>query len=91
MSAELQKQFERLEDQRAALFSRVEGLDEGALNQPPAEGKWSIIPSELSDRGIFRHPVVGPMSLAQALRFMEDHVGHHAKQIDRIARAARTA
>ena len=174
MSAELQKQFERLEDQRAALFSSVEGLDEGALNQPPAEGKWSIIqvlshltlaekaslagirkkitdradlrkaglagwsksvllrlvlrlplrfkaparsatvpehqdlettrsqwdevragwretihsfPPELSDQGIFRHPVVGLMSLAQALRFIEDHVGHHAKQIDRIARA----
>ena len=154
---------------------RVEGLDEGALNQPPAEGKWSIIqvmchltvaekaslagirrkmtdradlrkagvagglksaflrlvlrlplrfkaparsatvpeqqdlettrrqwdevraawretigsfPPELSDQGIFRHPVVGPMSFAQALRFMEDHVGHHAKQIDRIARAS---
>ncbi len=43
MSAELQKHFERLEDQRAALFSRVEDLDEAALNQPPAEGKWSII------------------------------------------------
>ena len=174
MSAELQKQFERLEDQRAALFSRVEGLDEGALNQPPAEGKWSIIqvmshltvaekasldyirkkmiyranlrkaglagrlksaflhlvlrlplrikaragtstvpehqelettrrqwdevraawretidsfPPELSDQGVFRHPVVGLMSLTQTLRFMADHVGRHAKQIDRIVRA----
>ena len=45
------------------------------------------LPPELSDQGIYRHPVMGAMSLAQALRFIEDHVGHHAKQIDRIARA----
>ena len=37
MSAELRQQFERLEDQRGALLSRVEGLDEAALNRPPAE------------------------------------------------------
>ena len=41
-------------------------------------------PPELSDRGIFRHPVMGLMSLAQALRFMEDHVARHTRQIDRI-------
>ncbi len=175
MSAELHQQFERLEDQRTALFARVDGLDDGALNQPPAEGKWSIIqvmshltvaeklslagirkkmanraglqkaglagrarsaflrlvlrlpvrikaparalpavperqdlettrrqwdevraawrktigsfPPELSDQGIFRHPVVGLMSFAQALRFIEAHVEHHAKQIDRMAQA----
>ncbi len=176
MSADLRQQFERLESQRAALFSRVDGLDDGALNRPPAEGKWSIIqvmshltvaeklslalirkkmadraglkkaglggrvrsallglvlrlpvrikaparvlstvpehqdldttrrewdevraawremlgsfPPELTDQGIFRHPVVGALSFAQALRFIEDHVDHHMKQIDRIVRQA---
>ncbi len=170
----MKQQFEHLEDQRAALFARIEGLGEEALNRPPAEGKWSIIqvmshlteaekvslagirkklndrsglhkaglagwsksfflhlvlrlplrikaparaaavpehqdlettrrrwqevragwretidsfPPELADQGIFRHPVVGVMSFAQALRFIEDHFSRHAKQIDRIIAA----
>ncbi|MCP5070542.1 MAG: DinB family protein, partial [bacterium] len=41
-------------------------------------------PDELLDRTIFMHPVVGPLSLTQGLRFMEDHLDRHAKQIDRI-------
>ncbi len=175
MSADLHQQFNRLEAQRAALFSSVDGLDDEALNRPPAEDKWSIIqvlshltgaekrsldgvrkkmadrsglhkagltewaktivlavalrlpmpikapgrlgtvperqdlettrrewdevragwretidsfPSELVDQTIFKHPVVGPLSLAQALRFMADHVARHTKQIERIVRAA---
>ncbi len=174
MSPDLHQQFDRLEDQRIALFARVDGLGDDALNLPPAAGKWSIIqvlshlivaeklslviirkkmadrtglekaglagrvrsaflrlvlrlpvrikapakalatvpehqdlettrrqwdevraawrenldsfPPELADQGIFRHPVVGCMSLAQALRFIEDHVDHHAKQVERIVR-----
>ncbi len=44
-------------------------------------------PPELADQGIFRHPVMGTLSLAQALRFLEDHVDHHERQIDRMVRA----
>ncbi len=174
MTADLRQQLDRLEDQRAALVSQVEGMADAALNLPPAEGKWSIIqimshliaaeklslagihkkmadrtglkkaglagrvrsaflhlvmglpvrikaparalatvpehqdletvrrqwdevrgtwgetidsfPPELADQGIFRHPIMGTLSLAQALRFTADHIDHHAKQIERIVR-----
>ena len=51
-----------------------------------AEWKATIdsFPAELAGQAVFRHPVAGRMSLAQGLRFMEEHILHHAKQIDRI-------
>ncbi len=44
----------------------------------------AAFPVEIQDQAVFRHPVAGRMSLQQALRFMEEHIRHHAKQIDRI-------
>lgn len=44
-------------------------------------------PPELVDQTIFKHPVVGPLNIAQALRFMYNHVDRHSKQIDRILHA----
>ncbi len=171
MTAELLRQFERLEECRAELLSRIEGLDEPRLNRRPGENQWSVIqvichltraeeltlvyirkkmkyrsnlqkagiaaalrsvaltvalrsglrfkaparsaeipeeqdlattrgewdrvreewkatlesfPAELAGQAVFRHPVAGRLSLAQGLRFMEEHILHHAKQIDRI-------
>lgn len=50
--------------------------------------EWKAVidsfPTEIQDQAVFRHPVAGRMSLSQALRFMEEHIRHHAKQIDRI-------
>ena len=50
-------------------------------------GWWETLgafPPELADRELFRHPVVGRLSLAQGLDFMVDHLERHGRQIDRI-------
>jgi hypothetical protein len=33
---------------------------------------------------IFRHPVVGRMSIVQGLQFMKEHVARHKRQVERI-------
>jgi hypothetical protein len=39
-----------------------------------------------SQKEIFRHPVVGRMSLLQGMAFMHEHLERHSKQIERIMR-----
>ncbi|GIV33890.1 MAG: hypothetical protein KatS3mg031_1425 [Chitinophagales bacterium] len=34
---------------------------------------------------IFRHPIAGRFNIHQTLSFIEEHIRHHEKQIDRIA------
>jgi uncharacterized damage-inducible protein DinB len=41
-------------------------------------------PAELSGRAVFRHPFVGRMSIAHTLAFMQEHLRHHARQIERL-------
>ena len=41
-------------------------------------------PPELANRGIFRHPIVGFLNLAQGLDFLHKHVQRHGRQIDRL-------
>jgi uncharacterized damage-inducible protein DinB len=44
------------------------------------------IDEETSQKEIFRHPVVGRMSLLQGLTFMQEHLERHTKQVERIMR-----
>ena len=42
------------------------------------------IDDETSRKEIFRHPVVGRMSILQGLSFMNEHLGRHIRQVERI-------
>ncbi|MCY7408855.1 MAG: DinB family protein [Chitinophagales bacterium] len=42
------------------------------------------LPEDLIDREIFKHPRAGKMNMYQALKFMDDHVNHHLKQVDQL-------
>ncbi|GAB2781241.1 putative damage-inducible protein DinB [Hymenobacter luteus] len=46
-------------------------------------------PGTLLDRAIFKHPRSGMLTIYQTLDFMLDHVLHHQKQVERIAKAVR--
>jgi len=46
-------------------------------------------PSKLLSRAIFRHPRAGMLNIYQTLDSMVDHVLHHQRQIERIARAVK--
>ncbi|MEO0559128.1 MAG: DinB family protein [Bacteroidota bacterium] len=35
-------------------------------------------------RAVFAHPMAGPMTLLDTLRFVESHAGHHRHQLERI-------
>ena len=48
---------------------------------------WAGLPEELLDRNWFKHPVAGKLNLKQMLSFMQAHVAHHEKQIERILKA----
>ncbi len=51
------------------------------------------LPPGLADEGLVMHPVAGPMTVAQTVRFLESHIEHHQHQLARTVRAlsARTA
>lgn len=51
----------------------------------------ATIPTETVDRAIYRHPIVGRMSVDQAVRFFEDHLAHHEHQIERTLAAVERA
>lgn len=46
-------------------------------------------PSKLLNRAIFKHPRSGMLTIYQTLDFMVDHVLHHQRQVERIAKAVR--
>ncbi len=74
-------------------------LPEGGLDLSALAARWDAIrgtlrevleglaPGEAS-RPLLRHPRVGWLSTAQSLVFMELHIAHHVRQIERIRRAA---
>ncbi|MGF1670459.1 MAG: hypothetical protein ACFCU6_08425 [Balneolaceae bacterium] len=37
---------------------------------------------------VYKHPRAGFLNIKQALEFMESHIAHHQKQIDRIMKHA---
>jgi hypothetical protein len=41
-------------------------------------------PPSLEDRLVFRHPFVGLMGLADTLAFLEAHLDHHVRQVERL-------
>lgn len=43
-------------------------------------------PSQLLNRAIFKHPRSGMLTIYQTLDFMLDHVLHHQRQLERIAK-----
>lgn len=42
------------------------------------------IPEEVLDRLVFRHTLVGLMGLPDTLAFMQVHLEHHARQVERV-------
>ncbi len=47
----------------------------------------ATIPADVADKEIFKHPRVGLLNLPQALKFMSEHVRHHAAQVERVLAA----
>jgi uncharacterized damage-inducible protein DinB len=54
--------------------------------------EWRVFLSSLTsdqlDQLAIRHPLAGPFSYRDVLKFLEWHLRHHRRQIDRISRAA---
>jgi len=45
-------------------------------------------PAALENRLVFRHPFVGLMGLADTLAFLQAHLDHHARQVERALTGA---
>ncbi len=45
------------------------------------------LPPGLEDEGLVLHPIAGPMTIANTLRFLEAHIEHHLHQLARTVRA----
>ena len=64
------------------------GLAEARAHWDRVRADWTVFldafPAELAGRAVFRHPFAGRMSLAHTLGFMEEHLRHHARQVDRL-------
>lgn len=41
-------------------------------------------PPALRHKNVFRHPIVGLLTIRQTVQFMDEHLVHHGKQIDAI-------
>jgi len=72
-------------------------LPEALASLAEVEERWSEGRKEMSEllerlgaehlkRGLFRHPVSGWMTIAQALEFLVAHMGHHDGQLRRLKR-----
>lgn len=44
----------------------------------------SSLPQEHINKAVYKHPILGRISMGQMLQFFADHLYHHEKQIDRI-------
>lgn len=65
------------------------------LEWPEANERWKDLrnrwrslletfPEELAGTAIYRHPVAGRMTIEHALSFMQEHLAHHRRQLERI-------
>lgn len=48
----------------------------------------SELPADRTGKMIFRHPITGPMNIKQTLGFLNNHIRHHLRQINRIIKSA---
>jgi hypothetical protein len=39
---------------------------------------------KLENKGFFRHPIIGRLNLQLTLNFLQFHLNHHIKQIEKI-------
>jgi DinB superfamily len=46
--------------------------------------RLDTFPQDLVDRMVLRHPYVGLMGLQDTLGFMQAHLEHHSRQVDRV-------
>lgn len=72
----------------AAEVPEAESLDSVTARWQSLRSEWGetleAFPARWVDRAVFRHPFAGPLSLPQALDFIEEHLRHHARQVERI-------
>lgn len=50
------------------------------------EAILGLIPKDLLDVGLIRHPISGPMTLGQCAQFLTAHTARHLKQLERAAK-----
>lgn len=66
------------------------GLDLEQLTKDWTTYRASILkivnsfPAEKANYTVFKHPLIGPMTMKQTLNFMTTHIRHHIKQMKRI-------
>lgn len=48
------------------------------------ESRIDQIPPDQLGHDLFRHPVAGPLDVAQGIQFLIDHITHHRRQLGRI-------
>lgn len=63
--------YKELQDLSAASFERIKVLLEN-------------YPEELKNAEIFKHPVIGWVTISQTLEFLKDHTLHHKMQIENV-------
>ena len=63
---------------------------EASLEWSQVRAEWekmlSVMEADLLHKEIFKHPLVGYITINQTLGFMNEHVLHHINQIKRIGR-----
>jgi hypothetical protein len=66
----------------------AEDLDSVTARWQQLRSEWgetlAAFPEDLLDRAVYAHPFAGPLSLPQALDFIEEHFRHHVRQVERI-------
>ncbi len=71
---------------RAATFPETQDLELLRSRWTAAREQWRAFiescPEDLARMAIFRHPIAGRINLEQTLAFMQDHLGHHHRQIE---------
>jgi hypothetical protein len=66
-----------------------ESLDEVRARWDEVRERWrerlESYPDALQRKAIFRHPFAGRLNMRQTLRFLDDHLLHHTRQVERFA------
>lgn len=46
----------------------------------------NLVPKEIHNKAIFKHPIAGPLNINQTIDFLVNHLTHHRHQIKKIAK-----